>query len=109
MIDFGIIDFIDILLVAWLLYYIYQVMKESRSASIFYGILIFIVCWVVVSQVFEMRLMGGLLDRLVNVGALALIILFQEEIRQFFANLGTRRRSHFLIRLFLKKIFSMSR
>lgn len=103
MINFGIIDIIDIVAVASLLYYIYQLMKESSSANIFYGILVFIVVWLVVTQVFEMRLLGGILNNLVNVGALALIILFQEEIRQFFSSIGTRRRANFLIRLFSKK------
>jgi uncharacterized protein (TIGR00159 family) len=103
MIHFGIIDLIDILSVAWLLYYIYQLMKESSSANIFYGILVFIVVWLLVTQVFEMRLLGGILNQLVNVGALALIILFQEEIRQFFSSIGTRRRANLLIRLFSKK------
>ncbi len=103
MIHFGIIDLIDIVSVAWLLYYIYRLMKESSSANIFYGILVFIVVWILVTQVFEMRLLGGILNQLVNVGALALIILFQEEIRQFFSSIGTRRRANFLIRFFSKK------
>lgn len=103
MIHFGIIDIIDILSVAWLLYYIYTLMKESSSANIFYGILVFIVAWLLVTQFFEMRLLGGILNQLVNVGALALIILFQEEIRQFFSSIGTRRRANFLIRFFSKR------
>lgn len=100
MIHFGIIDLIDIVAVAWLLYYIYRLMKESRSANIFYGILVFVVVWLLVTQVFEMRLLGGILDQVVNVGALALIILFQEEIRHFFSTIGTRRRAHLVLRLF---------
>lgn len=99
-IDFGILDFIDILLVALLLYYIYRLMKESSSANIFSGILIFILVWILVSQVFEMKLLGGILDKLVNMGALALIILFQEEIRHFFSTIGTRRYLGGLLRFF---------
>lgn len=100
MINFGIIDLIDIVSVALLLYYIYRLMKESSSANIFSGILVFIFAWLVVSQLFEMRLLGGILDKLMNMGALALIILFQEEIRHFFSSIGTRRRASFIIRLF---------
>lgn len=100
MIHFGIIDLIDIVAVAWLLYYIYRLMKESRSANIFYGILVLVVVWLLVTQVFEMRLLGGILDQVVNVGALALIILFQEEIRHFFSTIGTRRRANLVLRLF---------
>lgn len=103
MLQFGIIDFIDIVAVAMLLYYIYRLMKESSSANIFSGILVFIVVWLFVTQFFEMRLLGGILDKLVNVGVLALVILFQEEIRQFFSSIGTRRRANFIFRLFSKK------
>lgn len=103
MINFGIIDLIDIVSVACLLYYIYQLMKESSSANIFYGILVFIVVWLLVTQVFEMRLLGGIMNNLVNVGALALIILFQEEIRHFFSSIGTRRRANIFLRLFSRK------
>ena len=100
MITFGIVDLIDIVLVALLLYYIYRLMKESSSANIFSGILIFVLVWILVSQVFEMRLLGGILDKLVNMGALALIILFQEEIRHFFSSIGTRRYMGGLMRWF---------
>ena len=103
MINFGIIDVIDILAVACLLYYIYKLMRESSSANIFYGILVFIVVWLLVTQVFEMRLLGGILNNLVNVGVLALIILFQEEIRHFFSSIGTRRRASWIVRLFTRR------
>ena len=59
MIKFGIVDFIDIVAVALLLYYIYKLMKESSSANIFSGILVFIVVWLLVTQLFEMRLLGA--------------------------------------------------
>lgn len=101
--DFGILDLIDIVLVALLLFYIYRLMKESSSANIFSGILIFILVWILVSQVFEMRLLGGIMNNLVNMGALALIILFQEEIRHFFSTIGTRHYMGGIIRFFSKK------
>ncbi len=95
MLEFGIKDALDIFLVACLLYYIYKLMKESSSANIFSGIIIFIIVWILVSQIFEMRLLGGIMDKLVNMGSLALIILFQEEIRHFFSTIGTRRVNSF--------------
>lgn len=73
--SFGLKDFIDILLVAILLYYAYRLMKESRSLNIFFGVLLFIVFWLFISQILEMRLLGTLLDRVVSVGAIALLIL----------------------------------
>ena len=81
--EFGIKDFIDILLVAFLLYYTYKLMKASGSINVFTGILVFILIWLVVSQVLEMKLLGSIFDKLVSVGVLALIILFQDEIRRF--------------------------
>ncbi len=103
LLEFGIKDIIDILCVALLLYYVYKLMKESGSLNIFYGILLFIVVWILVSQVFGMRLLGSIFDKLVSVGVLALIILFQEEIRRFFLTLGSHSRLQFLYRLFTKK------
>ena len=55
----------------------------------FYGIMVFIVIWIVVSQMLEMKLLGSIFDKLVSVGVVALIILFQEEIRRFFLTLGS--------------------
>ena len=86
--EFGIKDFIDILLVAFLLYYTYKLMKASGSINVFTGILVFILIWLVVSQVLEMKLLGSIFDKLVSVGVLALIILFQDEIRRFLLTLG---------------------
>ena len=100
MISIGFKDVLDVVLVALLLYYIYRLMKESSSANIFGGIIVFIVVWIFVSQIFEMRLLGGILDKVVNVGSLALIILFQEEIRQFFLTIGRRQSAHLLVKIF---------
>ena len=91
-IDFNIKDLIDILLVAFLLYQTYRLMKDSGSLNIFIGILVFIGCWLVVSQVLEMRLLGSIFDKLVSVGVIAIIVLFQDEIRKFLLTLGSHKR-----------------
>ena len=93
-------DILDILLVAIILYYCYRLMKESRSLNIFFGVLIFVIFWLFISQVLEMRLLGTLLDRIVSVGAIALLILFQDEIRKFFYSIGTHQRVRSLVRFF---------
>ena len=100
MFEFGIKDIIDIVLVALMLYYIYRLMKESRSLNVFIGIMVFIVMWLFVSQILEMRLLGSIMDKLVSVGVLALIILFQDEIRKFLYNLGARQRARTLMKFF---------
>ena len=89
--EFGIKDIVDILLVALILYYIYRLMKESRSLNVFMGILVFVVLWVV-SQVLQMKLLGSILDKFVSVGVIVLVILFQDEIRKFLYNLGAHQR-----------------
>ena len=94
-------DILDILLVAFLLYKTYKLMKSSGSINIFIGILVFIVIWVIVSQVLQMRLLGSIFDKLVSVGVIALIVLFQDEIRHFLLTLGSRHRSSSFFR-FLK-------
>ena len=101
MFEFGIKDFVDIFCVALMLYYIYRLMKESRSLNVFIGIMVFIVVWLFVSQILEMRLLGSIMDKLVSVGVIAIIILFQEEIRQFLYNLGAHRRVNGILRLFV--------
>ena len=89
MFDFGLKDLIDIFLVAIFLFFGYKLMKRSRSVNIFYGVLIFISIWILVSKVLDMQLLGGILNQLVSVGAIAIIVLFQEEIRHFFYTIGT--------------------
>ncbi|WP_321334463.1 diadenylate cyclase CdaA [uncultured Bacteroides sp.] len=96
--EFGIKDFLDILSVAFLLYYTYKLMKVSGSINVFIGILVFILIWLVVSQVLEMRLLGSIFDKLVSVGVLALIVLFQDEIRRFLLTLGSHQRASGLVR-----------
>ncbi|MBO4216265.1 MAG: diadenylate cyclase CdaA [Bacteroidaceae bacterium] len=102
MFEFGIKDAIDILLVAVLLFYAWRLMKSSGSLNVFYGIMVFVIIWIVVSQMLEMKLLGSIFDKLVSVGVLALIILFQEEIRRFFLTLGSQRQLNFITRYFVK-------
>lgn len=100
MFEFGIKDLIDILLVAYILYQTYRLMKDSGSINIFTGIMILLGVWVIVSQVLNMRLMGAILDKVISVGALALIVLFQEDIRRFLVRLGSHKQFGSLFRYF---------
>lgn len=92
----GFKDIVDIFLVAILLYQMFKLLKRSGAENIFVGILAFIICWFLVSYVFKMELLGGIFDRVVSVGAFALIVLFQDEIRRFFSKIGTTRKWSFL-------------
>ena len=101
--EFGIKDVIDIFLVALMLYYIYRLMKESRSLNVFYGIIVFVLIWLFVSQVLEMKLLGSILSQLASVGVIGLIVLFKEEIRKFLYQLGAHQRVKSIMRFFSQR------
>lgn len=100
---FGIKDLIDVLCVALILFYLYKLMKRSGSMNMFLGIVVFILVWMLVSQVFKMQLLGAILDKLVDVGVLALIVLFAEDIRRFFRGIGTHTRTGGITRWLFKR------
>ena len=100
---FGVKDLIDVLLVAFFLYQTYKLMKSSGTMAIFSGVVSFIIVWILVSQVLEMRLMGAILDKFISVGFVVLVILFQDEIRRFLMALGSHRGWKFLGNLFSKR------
>ena len=66
MTPFGIKDALDVIIVALLLFYLYRIMKESGTINIFFGVLAFIIVWVVASEIFEMRLIGTILDKVMS-------------------------------------------
>ncbi|WP_243348964.1 diadenylate cyclase CdaA [Parabacteroides sp. FAFU027] len=96
-------DIIDILLVAFLLYYTYRLMKASGTINVFIGVLTIIGIWLLVSHVLGMRLLGSIMDKLVSVGVIALVILFQDEIRRFLINLGSHKRWRYLLKFFISE------
>ena len=88
--NFGFKDVIDILLVAVILFYTYRLLRKTGASNLFWGILAFIVVWFLVRFVFQLDLTGALFDQIISVGAIALIVIFQEEIRMFFYRVGSR-------------------
>ncbi len=100
---FGIKDALDIALVALMLFYLYRIMKESGTINIFFGVLAFIGVWLVASEILEMRLIGTILDKFMNIGLLILVILFQDQIKRFLVELGSHRRWRFLKKMFRHK------
>ena len=100
--DIRLIDIIDIVLVAYLLYRTYKVLSGTIAIRIFIGILTFIVIWLIVTYTFQMQLLGAIMNQIVNVGVIGLIVLFQDEIRQFLNRLGSRNN---IITRFFGKIF----
>ena len=89
--NIGLKDIIDIILTAVLLYGTFKVLKRSGASTVFVGVMTFVIVWFVVSQVLKMELLGGIFDAVVNVGAFALIVLFQTEIKRFFSRVGSSK------------------
>src|SRR5690554_2268853 len=83
------IDIIDIVLVGVLIYQAYKLIRGTAAMNIFTGILVFYFIWLVVKAL-QMELLSAIMGQVMGVGVLALIILFQQEIRRFFLRLGTR-------------------
>lgn len=101
--SFGIKDIFDITIVALMLYYLYKIMRESGTINIFYGVLAFIVVWVVASEILEMKLIGSILDKFMSIGLLILVIIFQDQIKRFLVDLGSKKRWKFLTSIFHHK------
>ncbi len=103
--ELRLIDIIDIVLVAYLLYKTYKALRGTTAIRIFIGILIFVVIWLTVTFIFQMQLLGAIMNQIVNVGVIGLIVLFQDEIRQFFTKIGSQNNfiTRFLGKIFLSK------
>lgn len=105
------IDIIDIFLVGLLVFQIYKLIRGTAAISIFLGILIIYVGWIIVKAL-DMNLLSAIIGQVLGVGVIALIVLFQQEIRRFLLHLGSRplngRKGRFLAsRLFGKKSADM--
>lgn len=100
-----IIDVVDILLVAVIMYYIYKLIRGTQATSILAGILVIYVSWIV-ARAFNMELMSGILGSVVSVGLIALIIIFQSEIRKFLQTLGSNSQQTGPLSVFYKLISS---
>jgi diadenylate cyclase len=84
-----ILDIIDIILVAYMLYQIYMLIRGTVAINIFIGIFSIYVFWLLVKAL-NMQLLGTIMGQVMGVGAIALIIVFQQEFRRFFLHVGTR-------------------
>jgi diadenylate cyclase len=101
------LDIVDIALVAILLYYVYKLIRGTGALNIFLGIAsIYIFWWLV--RIFEMELLTEMLGQFISVGVLALIIVFQPEIRKFLLILGTRSFLNRRSRMFFGRLWHIT-
>lgn len=87
-ISFTWVDALDILLVAILLFQMYYLVRGTPAVSIFTGIFFIYFIWIIV-RAFDMKLFGSILGKFIDVGVIAIIVVFQQEIRRFLLYLGT--------------------
>jgi diadenylate cyclase len=87
-IEFSLLDILDILLVATLLFYIYKLLKGTVAINIVIGIAFIFLIWQI-TQALKMEMLSGILGYLLSGGVIALIIVFQQEIRKFLLMIGT--------------------
>lgn len=97
--DFKILDIIDIVLVSFLIYQVYKLVKGTTAIKILLGVGALYLIWKIV-QVAGMNLLSEILGQFIGVGVIALIVVFQQEIRKFLLMIGNtsfRSRKDFLI------------
>ncbi len=103
--EIGFADLLDIFLVGLLIYQIYRLLKGSLALNIFLGLVLVYFVWFLVGLL-EMRLLASILGQFIEVGVIALLIVFQPEVRKFLIYLG---RGSILRKGFsLRRIFSKS-
>ena len=99
-VPFTFIDFIDIILVAAIMFWIYRATRGTNAPYIISGIIMIYLMWVVV-RTLNTELLSNILGQFVSVGVIALIIVFQPEIRRFLQMIGMRqKRFNFIARIF---------
>lgn len=109
--EIDVVDLLDIFLVGLLLYQVYKLLKGSLAFNIFIGLLLVYFVWFVVGLL-GMRLLEGILGQFIEVGVIALLIVFQPEIRKFLIYLGrgsVLSRGFSISRLFRKDKHSTKR
>ena len=90
--DFSVIDFLDIILVASLLYYAYKLLKGTVAINIFIGIILIYLLWRI-TVLLDMELLSSIIGGFMSVGIIALIVVFQPEIRKFLLMVGSTNLS----------------
>jgi len=86
--SFRFLDILDLLLVGILIYQFYRLMRGTSTINIFVGIVSIYLLWKLV-KLLKMELLSELLGAFISVGVIALIVVFQPEIRKFLLMLGT--------------------
>jgi diadenylate cyclase len=82
-----IVDIVDILVVGYLMYRVYKLLRGSIAFNIFIGMLLLYMIWWLVREL-KMEMLSMILGQFVSVGMIIVAIVFQPEIRRFLLFLG---------------------
>ncbi len=88
-IKLGFFDILDILIVAFIFYQIYRLVKGTVAINIFAGIFTFYVAWLLV-RALNMELITSIMGQFFGMGMIALLIVFQQEVRRFLLLVGSK-------------------
>ena len=105
-ISFKFVDFVDIFLVAFLMYEVYKLIRGTAGMNVFLGIIAFYVIWLIV-RALHMEMLTRIMGQFISIGGLALVILFQSEIRSVLTMIGNRYL-HSQSRKYLPKVFRIN-
>lgn len=94
------VDIVEILIISFLIYHVLLWVKNTRAWNLFKGIVI-ILLFILIAAIFQMTTILWLAENLLNVGLIALVIIFQPELRKALENLGTKN--------FFGRLFSMAK
>lgn len=86
--DFSFIDLLDIVLVAFLLYQLYRLIRDTVAINVLIGVAAIYIVWKLV-EILQMELLAEILGTFIGVGVIAVVIVFQQEIRKFLLIIGS--------------------
>ena len=101
---FSWIDILDILMVAALIYLVFRWIRGSTAINIFIAIILVVIVRVI-AEAIGMKMISSLLGTLIDMGAVALVVIFQPEVRRFLGSLGRKAGTTLEQRNFLQKLF----
>jgi uncharacterized protein (TIGR00159 family) len=87
-IDISWIDVLDVIMVGLLIYWLIRVVRGTSAVNIFLGILLLYVVWIA-SRALGMKLLSFILGQVLGVGVVALLVIFQPEIRRFLLRISS--------------------
>ena len=92
---FGISDAVDILLVAILMYWLYKLLRGTGAVKIFFSIFLIFLIWMI-ARYFHLTMFSDILGKLFSVGLVALIVVYQPEIRKFLTYIANTHFTKFI-------------